>query len=495
MSSELVPVPNLRAAASLPASEADRLREAGFRSLPEDHALRNLARWSRRTWRPAVRVHALRALVRSPASLSSLSARAQDMLFAVFRTVNASNRAVASKIFGVLLLTEDPWLIDAGGDGVDGDAERAAKAFLSLYDARHEFLGDAQAASGAFVDPELLHRENDALRRHLHQMQTVPVAKARRIGSDSGQRLPLPPPPGPPPGRGEGRGEPRSLSPMDRFMPFLSDTSSGDERSGLEARVAELTAEVVQLREQLRESERKISTLTSSYDVLVRLVLDNMPAGANVPPGILSKLSATGSAVSLPRTTEPEIPATRSPQEAVGEANVVGNGGKDESPTGTSETVKRASPPKPIDISAAKPPSGLREHEHEIPNMLSPDRTPRKSGALRASFPLTASATAAVSALPPLFAPAAVPAAAPATVPVSAPSTTGTDKPKPLDACDLESFRSMVQASPWSFLAANAKGEEVAAVGPPVAKDPPELLKVHRTPVRVFRDGRWLENQ
>lgn len=265
--------PNLRAVASLPEEEARRLLSVGLRSLPASHELRALACWSRRVWRPAVRVHALRALVRTPTALAHLSPRAQDMLFAVFRTINPSNRKVCTLFFGVLLLAEDPWLIDTGGEGVDDDARRSADAFERLYDVRHQYLGNLEPGN-----PDLLNRESDALRRHLGQ--TPPLVRVASTGSVlKAPRL-----------DSRKSNERSATSNASAMHGVVQVPTANDEQSTgrgqptlLEKRVVELSGEVERLRTQLRDNEKRTKHLQTLFDFMAKVLLDELQISAAIP--------------------------------------------------------------------------------------------------------------------------------------------------------------------------------------------------------------------
>lgn len=280
--------PNLRAAAALSEEEARRLLAVGLRSLPSDHELRALASWSRRAWRPSVRVHALRALVRSPAALANLSSRAQDNLFAVFRTVNTSNRAVCAAFFGVLLLADDPWLIDTGGEGVDDDARKAEEAFLRLYDARHEYLGNSAPGTA-----DVINRESDALRRRLVQTRAPipePVSKAKKssdpfIGSAPSDT---------------------SASVMRGVVHPASDANEPDALMGgttLERKVVELTSEVESLKSQLKDNETRTKHLQTLFDFMAKVLLDELQISVAVPHNIVSTNRKSGRTLDRAQTT------------------------------------------------------------------------------------------------------------------------------------------------------------------------------------------------
>jgi len=297
--------PNLRAAASLSEEEARRLLAVGLRSLPSDHELRALASWSRRAWRPSVRVHALRALVRSPSALANLSSRAQDNLFAVFRTVNTSNRHVCAAFFGVLLLADDPWLIDTGGEGVDDDARRAEEAFLRLYDARHEYLGNR-----AFGTADVINRESDALRRRL--VQTTPrrapipesVSKAKKSTD------PFP-----------------ATAPSDASASVMRGVDHPERASTepdvimgstpVEKKVLELLTEVEKLKTQLRDNEKRTKHLQSLFDFMAKVLLDELQISVAVPHNIVSTNRKSGRSLDRSQTTplsssDPCLPKTTS---------------------------------------------------------------------------------------------------------------------------------------------------------------------------------------
>ncbi len=267
--------PNLRAVASLPEEEARRLLAVGVRTLPSSHELRALASWSRRVWRPAVRVHALRALVRTPTALQHLSPRAQDMLFAVFRTVNPSNREVCASFFGVLLLAEDPWLIDTGGEGEDGDALRAAEAFQRLYDVRHEYLGNLEPGN-----PDLLNRESDVLRRHLGQ--TPPHVRVASTGSAlKAPRL-----------DSKKSNEPSATSnasAMHGVVQVQVPTDNDEQSTGrgyathLEKRVSELKNEVDKLKAKLKDNEKRTKHLQTLFDFMAKVLLDELQIATAIP--------------------------------------------------------------------------------------------------------------------------------------------------------------------------------------------------------------------
>lgn len=276
--------PNLRAVASLLEEEARRLLAVGLRTLPASHELRVLACWSRRVWRPAVRVHALRALVRTPASLAHLSPRAQDMLFAVFRTVNPSNRQVCASFFGVLLLAEDPWLIDTGGDGVDGDALRAAEAFQRLYDVRHQYLGNMEPGN-----PDLLNRESDALRRHLGQ--TPPHVRVASTGSAlKAPRL-----------DSKKSNEPSVTSNASAMHGVVQGPTGNDEQSTgrghttlLEKRVTELANEVEKLKAKLKDNEKRTKHLQTLFDFMAKVLLDELQISSAIPHMFSTKSQTDG---------------------------------------------------------------------------------------------------------------------------------------------------------------------------------------------------------
>lgn len=277
-------VPDLRAAAALSVGDVRELRSAGLRSLPTTHGLRRLASWARRSWRTSVRVHALRALVRSPAALAHLSPRAQDILFAVFRTVNGTNRDACAKFFGPLLLAEDPWVLDTAAADDNDDARSASDAFVRLYDARHQFLGNIAPGAAAFAaNPDLLHRESDALRRHLGQTATAgytpgrpeilteSAPKARRLlptaESPGGARFPVV------------RSQPVLLHPPDGVDPSLLL---------LEERVTELRGEVEDLRKRLQRNERYTKYQQSLIDLMAKLMFDTKQTSLHAPANMES---------------------------------------------------------------------------------------------------------------------------------------------------------------------------------------------------------------
>lgn len=429
--------PHLRAAAALSPDEVTRLRAAGLRSLPSGHSLRALAQWARGSWRTAVRLHALRHLVRSPAALAQLSPRAQDMLFAVFRTVNASNRDACAGFFGVLLLAEDPWVLDVGGDAaVHGeDARSAATAFLRLYDARHQFLGNIAPGAAAFAaNPDLLHRESDALRRHLVQTALPPpraapalpaparsALKARRLhpavspassadlfafGSHHAPSAPA--------------SSGASTSAIRAFHRPLSTSSAAAEDYGernsaatLESRVGELTREVERLKVSLEENQQHTNYLQSLLDFMAKVLLDELQTTVQMPGNIVSTNRAGHS-------IERDVQMRSSSG----------------SPT-LSETG----------LHSGRPPSGPRDHS-KTPSTVNMSIDGQSDSNTR--------------------------------------DTISDENRIRL----LSRFRSIMEASPWSSLRMNGSAEEADS---PATGLPHGVESRPTAPVKVFRNGQWVE--